>query len=737
MTIFNRTLIIDQNFIRFVKSENFPPSRQSFSQQNQEAKASEIISLFETQVLSRHIDIKSRLLKHEGNCFYTIGSSGHEGNAVFGKIFPYTDLAFLHYRSSAFFIERSKQIYGMTPIYDLGLSFVASSDDPISGGRHKVIGSKLLNIPPQTSTIASHLPKAVGAAFSIDRAKNLNIEETQLKNDSVVICSFGDASVNHASALTAFNTAAWINDRGGHVPIVFICEDNEVGISVSTNKNWIENSFSNRPGIYYIKTNGLDLIDLLSQTRKAEKACRMNRKPIFLHMKTVRLLGHAGSDIELGYKSLSDIEKNEFNDPLLHSARILIEKKIISKEEIINLYEHMRNRVDHVFNSVVFRPKLNTVEDLMSSIIPDEDKERLPDFPKPELRKVVFDKEYKRIKEPQHMAKLINYALLDILSRYKNTLIFGEDVAEKGGVYHITADLHKKFGARRVFNSPLDETSIIGFGLGLGHNGFLPIPEIQFLAYFHNAEDQIRGEAATLPFFSMGQYTNPLVLRVPGLAYQKGFGGHFHNDNSLAIFRDIPGIILAVPSNGEDAVRMLRTAVREAYQNGRVVVFVEPIALYNVKDLYEPGDNKWAFRYPEISEELSLGKFSKYGNGKALTIITYGNGLYLSIQAKKEIEKKINKKIQIIDLCWLSDVNFEEIIKSIGSCKKVLIVDECRRTGCHGEHILAQLSSIMSNETRVILHAAEDCFIPIGEAAKITLPSKNSIIKQAISLLDE
>ena len=104
-----------------------------------------------------------------------------------------------------------------------------------------MIGSKLLNIPPQTSTIASHLPKAVGAAFSIDRAKNLNIEETQLKNDSVVICSFGDASVNHASALTAFNTAAWINDRGGHVPIVFICEDNEVGISVSTNKNWFEN----------------------------------------------------------------------------------------------------------------------------------------------------------------------------------------------------------------------------------------------------------------------------------------------------------------------------------------------------------------------------------------------------------------------------------------------------------------------------------------------------------------
>ena len=99
------------------------------------------------------------------------------------------------------------------------------------------------------------------------------------------------------------------------------------------------------------------------------------------------------------------------------------------------------------------------------------------------------------------MAKLINYALHDILIRYPSTVIFGEDVAIKGGVYNVTSDLHKIFGVRRVFDSPLDETSIIGFGIGFGHNGFIPIPEIQFLAYFHNAEDQLRGEAATLPFF--------------------------------------------------------------------------------------------------------------------------------------------------------------------------------------------------------------------------------------------
>src|SRR5690606_25615876 len=134
----------------------------------------------------------------------------------------------------------------------------------------------------------------------------------------------------------------------------------------------------------------------------------------------------------------------------------------------------------------------------------------------------------------------------------------------------------------------------------MAHNGFLPIPEIQFLAYVHNAEDQLRGEASTLSFFSSGQYTNPMVVRIAGLAYQKGFGGHFHNDNSLAVFRDLPGVILACPSNGADAVRMMRTAVRLAYEQGRVVIFVEPIALYMTKDLFEPGDGGWSFAYPDL-----------------------------------------------------------------------------------------------------------------------------------------
>ena len=738
MSLFNRAEVVDVNFTKWVGEGRFPDSKTHLSSSDQNISNSDLISIFESQIVSRHMDLKARLLKDEGKCYYTIGSSGHEGNAVFGHVFPYTDMAFLHYRSTPFFLQRSKQVSGLTPFYDMALSFMASSEDPISGGRHKVIGNKKLNIPPQTSIIASHLPKAVGTAFSIDRAKDLDIKERSLKSNSIVLCSFGDASANHASALSAFNTASWIKNLGGHVPIIFLCEDNGTGISVPTQDGWIEQNFSKRHGLQYIQTDGLHLLDLVIQSKKAEKICRKKRVPVFLHMKTVRLMGHAGSDVEVGYKSLNEIEKIESDDPLIHSARIMIEKKCLSSTEIISLYENTRKQISSVFDSAVLRPKLLKSADVISAIVANENRPRnTPKIPILKSRRNIFGKEFERMKTPQHMGKLLNYALSDLLLQYSNTLIFGEDVAKKGGVYHITADLFKQFGERRVFNSPLDETSIIGFGIGFAHNGFIPIPEIQFLAYLHNAEDQLRGEAATLPFFSKGQFTNPMVLRVPGLAYQKGFGGHFHNDNSLTIFRDIPGIILAVPSNGSDAVKMLRTAVKEAYKNGRVIVFVEPIALYMTKDLHKPKDGKWLFKYPELDNEIPVGEFSIYGNSEVLTIITYGNGLYLSLQAKKEIEKKTKKKIKVIDLRWLAPINYKKIVKNIENCKNILIVDECRKTGCHGEGLLGELLNELGRQSKMELHAADDSFISLGVSVTSTLPSKESIVQKSLDLINE
>ncbi len=732
--MYNRAEIVDQNFSKFVLEGRFPPARSQTLLQGSGLSPNQLLGLFESQVTCRHLDLRARILKNANLCFYTIGSAGHEGNAVFGKVFRLNDMAFLHYRSGALMLERAKQLPGSTPIYDTMLSFMASSEDPIAGGRHKVFGSLPLMVPPQTSTIASHLPKAMGAALSIQKAKELGLQVV-MEPDSLVFCSFGDASANHSTAIGAINAAAWTSYQSVRMPIVFICEDNGIGISVSTPTGWIQNNFSQRPGLKYFKGDGLNLIDIYVQTKNAEEFVRLKRKPAFLHMETVRLLGHAGSDMELNYHTLAKIEALEFNDPLLHSARLLIENSILSAEEILNLYEQTRDRVLHIGQYATQRPKLMKPEDISSAVTACVDKKIAPPLSDESQREKTFDREYARLSTPQHMAKLINYGLVDILLRYKNAAIFGEDVAQKGGVYNVTEGLLNKFSAKRVFNSLLDEQSILGTAMGLSHNGFLPIPEIQFLAYVHNAEDQIRGEAATLAFFSQGQFTNPMVIRIAGLPYQKGFGGHFHNDNSLAVFRDIPGVIVAVPSNGADAVKMMRACVRKAYEEGRVVVFIEPIALYMTKDLHQENDKGWSFPYPSLQEEIQIGQFGVHGNGKDITIVTYGNGFYFSRQAEKILKEKYDVSCKIIDLRWIAPLDQMALVNEIKNDKNILIVDECRKTGSLSEGLVAMMVEKIPSLPKIKVLAAHDCFITLGVAAAAGLPSKDDIIESCLEML--
>jgi 2-oxoisovalerate dehydrogenase E1 component len=333
---------------------------------------------------------------------------------------------------------------------------------------------------------------------------------------------------------------------------------------------------------------------------------------------------------------------------------------------------------------------------------------------------------------PQPLSKIINWALHDLMLAHPETLIMGEDVGRKGGVYGVTQKLQSRFGPARVVDTLLDEQSILGFAIGAAHNGFVPMPEIQFLAYLHNAEDQLRGEAATLPFFSNGQWTNPMVLRIAGLGYQKGFGGHFHNDNSLAVLRDIPGIIIACPSTGADAAMMLREAHRLAREEQRVVVFVEPIALYPMRDLLEAGDGGWMTSYPTPDQRIGLQDIGVHGDGMDLAIVTYGNGHYLSRQAQADLEAQ-GVAARVIDMRWLAPLAEDAIIAGIGD-RPVLIVDECRRTGGQAEAIMALMQE--RGVARFARLTAEDSFIATGPAYAATLPSREGIVAASMALLE-
>lgn len=245
------------------------------------------LSLFDSAIKSRLLDLKARRLKEQGEAFYTIASSGHEGNGVFGLVFPYTDMAFLHYRSGAFFIQRAKQLV-LDGVEAILLSLVAAKEDIASGGRHKVFGSKALNLPPQTSTIASHLPKAMGAALALSH-RGLNKEAEKTNKDRAILCSFGDASINHASAQTTFNAASKLTDSCYPLPLIFICEDNGLGISVKTPAHWVAKAIQGHANIAYIPVDGRNLLSLFNGAKKAQRIASIEKRPVFLHMRCPRL----------------------------------------------------------------------------------------------------------------------------------------------------------------------------------------------------------------------------------------------------------------------------------------------------------------------------------------------------------------------------------------------------------------------------------------------------------------
>ncbi|MDG4827324.1 thiamine pyrophosphate-dependent enzyme [Asanoa sp. WMMD1127] len=708
-------------------------------------------ALFDAQLTSRHLDLAARWLRSFGEGYYTIGSAGHESNAAVAAALRPTDPAFLHYRSGGFYAARVSQAGVADPVAetarDVLRGVVASASEQIAGGRHKVFGNAALQVVPTTSTIASHLPRAVGTAFAIERLRKVNgngDSGTPWPADAIVVCSFGDASVNHATATAAFNTAGWITHTGLRLPLLFVCEDNGIGISVKSPQGWVESTLRARPGLRYFAATGDDPAGAYAAAVEATAHVRRARKPAVLHLSTVRFMGHAGADAEVAYRPAADLERDLAHDPVVATARLLVDTGLATPEEILARYDEVGWQVRKVAEEVLGEPKLTSPAEIVATLAPRRAARvarAVSDLSVVSAadRSTAFGGRLPEDAGPFTLAQTINAALADGLLANPKMAVFGEDVALKGGVYGVTKGLRERFGATRVFDTLLDETSILGLGLGAGLAGMLPVPEIQYLAYLHNAEDQLRGEAATMQYFSGGAFRNPMVVRVAGLAYQEGFGGHFHNDNSVAVLRDIPGLVVAVPARADDAAPLLRTCLASAAVDGSVCVFLEPIALYHTRDLYEEGDNEWLAPYLGPASwgdaHVPIGRARVYqvGSAEDLTIITFGNGVRMSLRvAARLVEEGIGARV--VDLRWLAPLPVADVIRESSATGRVLVVDETRRSGGVGEGVLAALvdAGYVGSVSRI---ASVDSFVPLGPAAREVLVAEDAITQGARALL--
>lgn len=704
---------IDDHFITAVSALTAPSVADSFMLQS--ISPQECLAVFDAQLGSRHLDLAARWLRSQGRGFYTIGSSGHESNAAVAAVLRPTDPALLHYRSGGFFLSRAGQVGGSDPLRDVLLGLVAATEEPISGGRHKVFGRYDLHVIPQTSTIASHLPRALGVAFSVARARKLGVE-SRWPADAVAVCSFGDASANHSTAVGAINAAMHTAYQGVPLPLLFVCEDNGIGISVKTPQGWIARSYRDRPDLRYFSADGADLAEVLTVAAQAAEYVRAQRRPAFLHVRTVRLMGHAGSDYEPGYRRPDEISADYARDPVLCAARALIRAGILTPQQVLDSYEAKRATVLSLASEVAELDQLDSAATVMAPL-----QTALDDAVT--ATRAAAEKSQKPGETPLTVAQAINRALKGVLADHPEALVFGEDVGRKGGVYGVTRGLQAAAGPARVFDTLLDEQSILGLALGAGVSGLMPIPEIQYLAYLHNAADQIRGEGATLQFFSDRQYRNPMVVRIAGYGYQKGFGGHFHNDDSITAIRDLPGVVIASPARPDDAAAMLRSCVTAGLTAGVVCLFLEPIALYHTRDLHEDGDDLWLA--PDHGGVAQIGAARTYGDGRDLTILTFGNGVPMSLRVARRLAA-CDIEVRVVDLRWLAPLPTSDMIAAAEATGRVLVVDETRRSGGVSEGVVTTLvdHGYTGSLARVASH---DSFIPLGDAALHVLLDEDTI----------
>jgi 2-oxoisovalerate dehydrogenase E1 component len=778
-----------------------------------------LLAIFDVQAESRHLDFAARWMQQQGRGFYTIGSAGHEGNAAVAAALRPTDPALLHYRSGGFYCARARQVDGVDAVSDVLLGMAASADEPMAGGRHKVFGRRELAIIPQTSTVASHLPRAVGLAVGIGRAAKLGAG-CPWPRDAVVVASLGDASMNHSTAAGAINAACHTCYQGIPVPLLLVCEDNGIGISVPTPRGWVAAACRDRPGLSYLAADGCDPVAVFDAAAEAAWLARIRRRPVFLHLSVVRFLGHAGSDAEAAYRTPTDMIADLARDPLVATAGELVRAGLLTPGEAVARYVAIGGLVHGAAERALASRPLAGAAEVMAPLAPRHpelvaDRARqgpgqaapappgepptlvgMAPVSEPSTGQFAAVREpstgqfaavrepstgqfaavrepstgqfaavpepstgqFAAVREPSAgrvpaagadrgdrvshgatpgaqltLAQAVNRALAELLESYPEMVVFGEDVGRKGGVYGVTKGLQRRFGPARVFDTLLDEQAIVGLALGGALAGLLPVPEIQYLAYLHNAEDQIRGEAATQQFFSAGQFRNPMVLRVAGYGYQKGFGGHFHNDNAVGVLRDVPGLVIASPARPDDAAAMLRTCLAAAAVDGSVCVFIEPIALYHTRDLHEDRDGGWLAAYPGRDAHVPVGRARSYGDGGDLTVVSFGNGLRMSLRAASRLAGR-GIGARVVDLRWLAPLPVEDLLREARATGRVLVVDETRRTGGVSEGVVTALvdAGFWGQIARV---TSEDSFVPLGQAADSVLLDEPAIEKAAVDLV--
>ncbi|MFD2043957.1 alpha-ketoacid dehydrogenase subunit beta [Ornithinibacillus salinisoli] len=319
------------------------------------------------------------------------------------------------------------------------------------------------------------------------------------------------------------------------------------------------------------------------------------------------------------------------------------------------------------------------------------------------------------------MIQAITEAMRTELKNDENVLVFGEDVGQNGGVFRATEGLQKEFGEDRVFDTPLAESGIGGLAIGLGLQGFRPVPEIQFFGFVYEVMDSINGQMARMRYRSGGTHTSPITVRSP-------FGGgvhtpELHADSLEGLVAQQPGLKVVIPSTPYDAKGLLISSIRD----NDPVIFLEHMKLYR------------SFRgeVPEEEYTIELGKADVKREGKDVTIVTYGAMVHASLKAAEELEKD-GVSVEVIDLRTVSPIDTETIVESVKKTNRVVIVQEAQRQAGMAAHITAEIQerAILHLEAPILRVTAPDTVYSFSEAEEVWLPNHKDIVEKVNNVMN-
>ncbi|RYY70600.1 MAG: tungsten formylmethanofuran dehydrogenase [Chitinophagaceae bacterium] len=569
--------------------------------------------------------------------------------------------------------------------YDLMLQLLAKGGDIFTGGREyynhpNFRGADKPTIIHQSSATGMQAIPTTGVAQGLKFLHKINsglYKQGPSGENPVVICSLGDASVTEGEVSEAFQFAAL-----HQLPIIYLVQDNEWGISVSREEARTNTAFEfiqGFTGIKSISINGSDFEESFTKMQEVVNDVRSNRRPWLVHAK-VPLLGHHTSGVRKEfYRTADDLAKHAIDDPG-PKLRAYLLKAGVDENELLQIEKETAELVEKDFDAAVASPDpdVSTVADhvFAPAAVTEERGERAP-----------------ANKEKILMVDAALFAIREIMEEFPEAVLYGQDVGRRlGGVFREAATLAEQFGDHRVFNTAIQEAYIIGSTVGMSAVGAKPIVEVQFADYIYPGLNQLVTEISKSCYLSCGKFPVQTLIRVPIGAY--GGGGPYHSGSVESTLLTIKGIKIVYPSNAADMKGLLKAA----FLDPNPVVMLEHKGLYWSK---VPGTEEAKMTEPGSDYVLPLGKANvileadadNVANGESACVITYGMGVYWAKAAAKEFPRQI----EIIDLRTLFPLDEALIFSTAKKHGKVLILTEEQQNNSFAEALAGRVSKACFN----------------------------------------